>query len=136
MVDRAPVNDFPSTVHPDASEPARPRLVVYSGETLAELVSVATGMINPTNELKSELSFTANVGQTFYIALDTGSLDSSALDNFTLSLSQPASNDLFENRKVLSGPVAQITGITLGSTRLNSSHSQISYAVFCLKKKK
>ena len=117
MVDRTPVNDFPSTIHSDASEPARPRLVVYSGETLAELVSVATGVINPTNELKSELSFTANVGQTFYIALDTGSLDSSALDNFTLSLSQPASNDLFENRKVLSGSVAQITGITLGSTR-------------------
>src|SRR2546430_9618766 len=34
-----------------------------------------------------------------------------------------------------------LTGIALGtadrkSTRLNSSHSQISYAVFCLKKKK
>src|SRR5688572_32038452 len=29
-----------------------------------------------------------------------------------------------------------ITGIDRKSTRLNSSHSQISYAVFCLKKKK
>src|SRR2546427_8057190 len=28
------------------------------------------------------------------------------------------------------------TGIDRKSTRLNSSHSQISYAVFCLKKKK
>src|SRR5256886_5739557 len=36
------------------------------------------------------------------------------------------------------GAVAQITrkhGIDRKSTRLNSSHSQISYAVFCLKKK-
>src|SRR3989475_2724368 len=34
---------------------------------------------------------------------------------------------------------ANATGIVVGdrkSTRLNSSHSQISYAVFCLKKKK
>src|SRR2546430_12907713 len=29
-----------------------------------------------------------------------------------------------------------LTGIDRKSTRLNSSHSQISYAVFCLKKKK
>src|SRR2546427_1683437 len=29
-----------------------------------------------------------------------------------------------------------ITGLDRKSTRLNSSHSQISYAVFCLKKKK
>src|SRR5688572_31585358 len=37
-------------------------------------------------------------------------------------------------------PVNTIDGITVTrdrkSTRLNSSHSQISYAVFCLKKKK
>src|SRR2546430_11535656 len=32
--------------------------------------------------------------------------------------------------------VAAETGIDRKSTRLNSSHSQISYAVFCLKKKK
>src|SRR2546427_7734685 len=34
-------------------------------------------------------------------------------------------------------PVPAVTwGIDRKSTRLNSSHSQISYAVFCLKKKK
>src|SRR2546430_3937067 len=39
-------------------------------------------------------------------------------------------------------PVITVSGILMGfvldrkSTRLNSSHSQISYAVFCLKKKK
>src|SRR2546427_8570105 len=32
--------------------------------------------------------------------------------------------------------VSQRAGIDRKSTRLNSSHSQISYAVFCLKKKK
>src|SRR5438270_9881424 len=31
---------------------------------------------------------------------------------------------------------ADLAGIDRKSTRLNSSHSQISYAVFCLKKKK
>src|SRR2546430_6529086 len=49
-------------------------------------------------------------------------------------------------RGLLSGPAAppellQPSGLCAGSadrksTRLNSSHSQISYAVFCLKKKK
>src|SRR2546427_5380856 len=34
------------------------------------------------------------------------------------------------------GSVAALAGIDRKSTRLNSSHSQISYAVFCLKKKK
>src|SRR5688572_30929361 len=33
-------------------------------------------------------------------------------------------------------PVAMGTFLDRKSTRLNSSHSQISYAVFCLKKKK
>src|SRR2546427_8923942 len=33
-------------------------------------------------------------------------------------------------------PHAQIEWLDRKSTRLNSSHSQISYAVFCLKKKK
>src|SRR2546430_6738626 len=32
--------------------------------------------------------------------------------------------------------VIGVTGLDRKSTRLNSSHSQISYAVFCLKKKK
>src|SRR2546430_11691441 len=37
---------------------------------------------------------------------------------------------------VLFRSVAQQAGRDRKSTRLNSSHSQISYAVFCLKKKK
>src|SRR2546422_6518457 len=34
------------------------------------------------------------------------------------------------------GPVAALAGADRKSTRLNSSHGYISYAVFCLKKKK
>src|SRR2546430_6482871 len=41
-------------------------------------------------------------------------------------------------QKVLFGNVGDVFGFRIDrkSTRLNSSHSQISYAVFCLKKKK
>src|SRR2546430_12952516 len=49
-----------------------------------------------------------------------------------------------DNRKELTVLEVSVTGVGIGlkevldrkSTRLNSSHSQISYAVFCLKKKK
>src|SRR2546430_8365590 len=37
---------------------------------------------------------------------------------------------------VVSGPIHATPLLDRKSTRLNSSHSQISYAVFCLKKKK
>src|SRR2546430_7145767 len=36
----------------------------------------------------------------------------------------------------VSGSATMVSGTDRKSTRLNSSHSQISYAVFCLKKKK
>src|SRR2546430_17413318 len=39
-------------------------------------------------------------------------------------------------RRPLGEPSGQIAARDRKSTRLNSSHSQISYAVFCLKKKK
>src|SRR2546427_7004382 len=38
--------------------------------------------------------------------------------------------------QILNGTGANVTRKDRKSTRLNSSHSQISYAVFCLKKKK
>src|SRR2546427_4581456 len=38
--------------------------------------------------------------------------------------------------KMLKGPISTASTVDRKSTRLNSSHSQISYAVFCLKKKK
>src|SRR2546427_2498591 len=39
-------------------------------------------------------------------------------------------------REAASNPQMRARGLDRKSTRLNSSHSQISYAVFCLKKKK
>src|SRR2546430_5359038 len=42
-------------------------------------------------------------------------------------------SDLSEHGQILVGKIAQFSDRK--STRLNSSHSQISYAVFCLKKK-
>src|SRR2546428_5070683 len=43
---------------------------------------------------------------------------------------------LFEDRTTLALGVARQQLVDRKSTRLNSSHDQISYAVFCLKKKK
>src|SRR5688572_31699309 len=41
-----------------------------------------------------------------------------------------------ELAKAILGQIRRTSGADRKSTRLNSSHSQISYAVFCLKKKK
>src|SRR5438270_4867553 len=48
-------------------------------------------------------------------------------------------DDEFENTRIIGQrqyDAAHALGTDRKSTRLNSSHSQISYAVFCLKKKK
>src|SRR5438309_10268295 len=45
-------------------------------------------------------------------------------------------NDGRENPDTCSALFTYSTGLDRKSTRLNSSHSSISYAVFCLKKKK
>src|SRR5206468_5288465 len=42
---------------------------------------------------------------------------------------------LVEKPQAFHDPVVQINQLDRKSTRLNSSHDQISYAVFCLKKK-
>src|SRR5947207_8660302 len=39
-------------------------------------------------------------------------------------------------RAAITGVVGELHGVDRKSTRLNSSHTVISYAVFCLKKKK
>src|SRR2546430_4834699 len=43
---------------------------------------------------------------------------------------------IHEEQKLTSMEGFDLRGLDRKSTRLNSSHSQISYAVFCLKKKK
>src|SRR2546430_2792165 len=73
--------------------------------------------------------------------------DTATTEIYTLSLHDalPISNAFDANKgsyQDVGGTVAELAGsgtIPSGdrkSTRLNSSHSQISYAVFCLKKKK
>src|SRR2546427_6093901 len=59
-------------------------------------------------------------------------------NNLGLTLSGQSGSNLFKLSMVSNGSTtgAQWTGADRKSTRLNSSHSQISYAVFCLKKKK
>src|SRR2546427_9393454 len=52
------------------------------------------------------------------------------------SLRDPVLNRLNDVRGVLAGDEGSHLHVDRKSTRLNSSHSQISYAVFCLKKKK
>src|SRR5438128_5701128 len=44
--------------------------------------------------------------------------------------------DLLQDLGEEPGPVLHLPGLDRKSTRLNSSHGSISYAVFCLKKKK
>src|SRR5438034_4030536 len=48
----------------------------------------------------------------------------------------PIRPDLTDRRVEITGPVERKMMIDRKSTRLNSSHTVISYAVFCLKKKK
>src|SRR3989440_6992842 len=49
--------------------------------------------------------------------------------------SDVCSSDLLQSRSDLVCRLLLVTGVDRKSTRLNSSHDQISYAVFCLKKK-
>src|SRR2546427_3001580 len=44
--------------------------------------------------------------------------------------------EIYQNRDAFASKVQEVAAGDRKSTRLNSSHSQISYAVFCLKKKK
>src|SRR3712207_2256930 len=57
---------------------------------------------------------------------------------FTLELGGKAANIIFDDAPIDQAVEGVVNGIFLDrkSTRLNSSHANISYAVFCLKKKK
>src|SRR2546427_6657691 len=54
----------------------------------------------------------------------------------TATVSRVLSNGLHVRPVVRERVMAEVERLDRKSTRLNSSHSQISYAVFCLKKKK
>src|SRR5699024_11506129 len=80
------------------------------------------------HKIFKNLSFSANYGELLLIKGSSGSGKSSLLQVI---------NQIIPN--VLDGEVegqVLIDGEDRKSTRLNSSHVSISYAVFCLKKKK
>jgi hypothetical protein len=109
-------SDYP-TIHRIAADPARPRLVAYTGGTLATINPIGAGGANATNEPQTDLEFQAVEGAAYYLVLDTGSTDSSMLDNFTLMLAQGSSNDAFENRKILTGALDHMDGTIYDATR-------------------
>src|SRR2546421_5145493 len=49
---------------------------------------------------------------------------------------EPPEGDIMRGAAPMNGPAMGHLHLDRKSTRLNSSHDQISYAVFCLKKKK
>src|SRR2546427_3793317 len=59
-----------------------------------------------------------------------------ALESTTRYLAAELGPSRIRVNAVSPGPIATRAASDRKSTRLNSSHSQISYAVFCLKKKK
>src|SRR2546421_8418468 len=75
-------------------------------------------------------------------ALIPGRSASSGDTELTVQWSTPASTSPANNtddstvRALVRGADGTVVGVDRKSTRLNSSHDQISYAVFCLKKKK
>src|SRR2546430_12137045 len=66
---------------------------------------------------------------------DRDSLEGDAVGLQVLFQVVPALEVLRQHRPLRVGDVDDAVGPDRKSTRLNSSHSQISYAVFCLKKK-
>src|SRR5688572_32724755 len=64
------------------------------------------------------------------------SLDDDAFEPETPTASGPDGRSVMSTMATTCAAADAQTPIDRKSTRLNSSHSQISYAVFCLKKKK
>src|SRR5690606_40538761 len=81
-----------------------------------------------------------------YLAGDDGPVSAEAVDEVDAALqARKAKTAIVETRNVTSAPIAVVGVVRIRSafiagdrksTRLNSSHVKISYAVFCLKKKR
>src|SRR2546422_2353706 len=87
---------------------------------LALLVAVTPASWAQFNSNQPTVNFNALLGESLTVTASPGTV------NFALATNGPA---------IGSAPIA-ITTADRKSTRLNSSHGYISYAVFCLKKKK
>src|SRR5256886_13203602 len=79
------------------------------------------------------LAIIVGIAATVGYAIGTGALTGPRMSETQVFRAVPA----YSGDRQVSATVDGITyGLDRKSTRLNSSHSQISYAVFCLKKKK
>src|SRR2546430_6825516 len=78
----------------------------------------------------------AQQGGGLGVAFFSGEMDEERLMERALAVEGRVAVDELRAAKLTDQTRAEVGGADRKSTRLNSSHSQISYAVFCLKKKK
>src|SRR3989442_14385321 len=83
------------------------------------------------------LSSTFNLSFFFFFFNDTATTEIYPLSlHDALPILRPPRTDRLERAAAAAGPPRRAAQPDRKSTRLNSSHVRISYAVFCLKKKK
>src|SRR5690606_39569670 len=96
-------------------------------------------VINPKTVYNNVVlgSLVKTTSNHFFIAISMGKIELDDADYFSISLGSPI-GQLLKNKVVGDVIVFNNNTFTIDrkSTRLNSSHVKISYAVFCLKKKK
>src|SRR5690349_22840075 len=86
-----------------------------------------------TTLFRSLLTGSVAFGNSGSLLLGTGSATSEGAGSISLSVGQSTGKS--GNIVLVAGTAYQMTSGDRKSTRLNSSHVEISYAVFCLKKK-
>src|SRR5688572_593075 len=131
---------LPMTVTLTARDPNGNVVTGFSGAVrLREITSYGDGRVSPETVTLTNGSWTGGV--TMYRADET-SINRGNVNLYALLEQAPQKNGTSDPFTVHPGPAARVQIVVPGetpdrkSTRLNSSHSQISYAVFCLKKKK
>src|SRR5687768_14320083 len=123
----------------------------FFDSTRGRLVTLLRGTTKTVNELAEELELTDNAVRAHLLSLERdGLIKQSGIQrgtrkpHFAYQLTEeaeqlfPKAYDALLNQliTVLKGRLTPLALEDRKSTRLNSSHGYISYAVFCLKKKK
>src|SRR2546427_8519271 len=113
----------------------RPALVLAPNKTLAAQLYSEFREFFPENAVEYFVSYYDYYQPEAYVpARDLYIEKDSSINEHIEQMRLSATKSLLERRDVVIE--ATVSAIDRKSTRLNSSHSQISYAVFCLKKKK